>query len=332
MAVGLVDRAISEAVGYRVEDVHYSPGGIRRRASYRMARITGRAEFEAVKASAPVGLKFERGLLVTSAGRGKRQAWRISGARWVRSRVWSVSGDVWVRGRRRVGRWAVESVVESNGARGCRVTAYEGAAASVTGRAVVGSPVVVHNEDSRAALRWVVKKCVVGPYRRHNRDEAVSTARLLRRLCPVGWAVEVSEVSAGGDKRPAFREVSTGEVYHFPLRYSGRSPVAEALVAFERRAAARDQAELAAAVERGEAAGVFVCAVDSYRAGNCRAGTASFAGRHGLDLRRHYRAAELATIANGDGRMVRAAVVSALRRERREAAAGVCVLSEHRAE
>ena len=44
---GGVDRAISEAVGYRVEDVHYSPGGIRRRASYRMARITGRAEFEA---------------------------------------------------------------------------------------------------------------------------------------------------------------------------------------------------------------------------------------------------------------------------------------------
>lgn len=164
------------------------------------------------------------------------------------------------------------------------------------------------------------------------RAEVKMSARVLRRLCPDGWAVEVSAASQGGQAAPAFREVATGEVYHFPLSYAGRSPVAEARSAFAKRAEARDQAELAAIVERGEAACVFVCASDSYRAGNCRAGTASFAGRHNLDLRRHYQAGELAEVANGDWRLVRAAVVSALRRERRELAAGVCILSDHRAD
>jgi hypothetical protein len=51
-----------------------------------------------------------------------------------------------------------------------------------------------------------------------------------------------------------------------------------------------------------------------------------------LDVRRHYRAGEVSEAANGDIRFVRAAVVSALRRERREVAEGVCKLAEHRAD
>lgn len=115
--------------------------------------------------------------------------------------------------------------------------------------------------------------------------------------------------------------------YHCPL---AREVVREVRMAKERRIETREAAELSAIIDRGEAAGVLVCAADSYRAGNCRQGTAAFAGRHNLDMRRHYTAAELSAQANGDGRFVRAAIVSALRRERREEAAGVCLLADHR--
>jgi hypothetical protein len=331
---GLVDRSIASAVGVHFEAVHYSPGGIKRRASYREAMITGMPEFEAVKASAPDGLKAERGLMVTAVGGGKRRQWSVSGGRWAAGRaLWSPvskeSGALWVRGRRRLGRYAVEESIACGGGRGYLVTVYAGAAADTRARTVVSSEVFGGNE--LGALRQAVRKSVVGPVRGRRSSVAI-TARLLGRLCPEGWAVEVSPASVGAAPAPAFRELSTGEVYHFPLSYSGRCPVAEARVAFERRAAARDQAELAAVVERGEAAGVWVCAADSYRAGNCRAGTASFAARHGLDVRRHYRAGEVSEAANGDIRFVRAAVVSALRRERREVAEGVCKLAEHRAD
>lgn len=100
-------------------------------------------------------------------------------------------------------------------------------------------------------------------------------------------------------------------------------------LAAARRAEVREQAELAAIVDRGEAAGCFVCLADSVRAGNCRQGTMTWGTRHSLDPQRHYRAAELLPLANGNLRHVRAAVVVALRRERRELAAGVCELSDH---
>lgn len=93
----------------------------------------------------------------------------------------------------------------------------------------------------------------------------------------------------------------------------------------------REQSELEAIIARGEAAGVYVCAADSYRAGNCRPGTASFAGRHNLEMTRHYTAGELLHLANGDARFVRAAVITALRRERRECEQGYAMLADHRA-
>jgi len=110
-----------------------------------------------------------------------------------------------------------------------------------------------------------------------------------------------------------------------------RSVVRDVQQAQERRAANRAETELAALIDKGEAAGIYVCAADSYRAGNCRPGTASFAQRHNLDMSRHYTAGELLEISNGDTRFVRAAVVSALRRERREVAQGYALLSDHRA-
>jgi hypothetical protein len=106
------------------------------------------------------------------------------------------------------------------------------------------------------------------------------------------------------------------------------SVVQRALVARQDKA---DWAELEAIIDKGEAAGVAVCLADSLRAGNCRPGSESFARQHGLDSRAHYSAAELLAVANGSTRFVRAAVVSAIRRERKELAAGVCLLADHRA-
>lgn len=86
-----------------------------------------------------------------------------------------------------------------------------------------------------------------------------------------------------------------------------------------------------AAVEAATVAGVYVCLADSLRAGNCKAGTLSFAERHHLDAKRHYSAPELLAMANGDGNRVRLAVTAARLRHEREEKAGVCVLAEHRA-
>jgi hypothetical protein len=116
--------------------------------------------------------------------------------------------------------------------------------------------------------------------------------------------------------------------YHAEARPNVVAIVREAA---RRREENREQSELEVIVARGEAAGVYVCAADSYRAGNCRPGTASFAGRHNLEMTRHYTAGELLQLANGDARFVRAAVISALRRERREYERGYALLEEHRA-
>lgn len=85
------------------------------------------------------------------------------------------------------------------------------------------------------------------------------------------------------------------------------------------------------AVELAEVAGVFVCLADSLRAGNCRAGTMEFAKRHGLQSNRHYGAAELLTIANGEASRVRLAVTAARLRHEKELARGWCEIADHRA-
>jgi hypothetical protein len=75
--------------------------------------------------------------------------------------------------------------------------------------------------------------------------------------------------------------------------------------------------------------GVVVCVADSRRAGNCEAGTFSFATRHNLDPRQHYPAAELVQIANGDSSRVRLAITAAVLRHKREMERGYSELAEH---
>ena len=88
--------------------------------------------------------------------------------------------------------------------------------------------------------------------------------------------------------------------------------------------------------DRAELEGVFVCLADSLRAGNCRQGTLSFSGRHGLDEKSHYSANYLLDVSKGDvskgdvGR-VRLAVMAATIRHKRELDNGVCLLKDHKA-
>lgn len=82
--------------------------------------------------------------------------------------------------------------------------------------------------------------------------------------------------------------------------------------------------------ESAKLAGVFVCLADSLRAGNCKAGTLSFASRHNLDPAKHYEAPELLAQANGDEGRVRLAITAARLRHEREEKNGFCILDDHK--
>jgi hypothetical protein len=97
-----------------------------------------------------------------------------------------------------------------------------------------------------------------------------------------------------------------------------------------RRAAKARTAKEQRIIRDAQKNGLAVCLRDSVRAGNCAAGTETWARRHGLDVSRHYQPAQLLSQANGDTSRVAIAVLTAARRHIRECAAGVCQLVDHR--
>ena len=106
-------------------------------------------------------------------------------------------------------------------------------------------------------------------------------------------------------------------------------PLAQITLLLDKNAALRRETELRQAAEQAENEGVYVCLADSLRAGNCRAGSESFASRHHLDTRKHYPALELLKQANGDGQRVKLAITAAKLRHSREMAQGFALLTEH---
>lgn len=79
-----------------------------------------------------------------------------------------------------------------------------------------------------------------------------------------------------------------------------------------------------------ELEGVYVCFNDSRRAGNCAAGTRSWAEAHGLDVTRHYPASRLIPLAVNGLAQVRIALHAAARRHRKEMEQGYCELHKHK--
>jgi hypothetical protein len=74
---------------------------------------------------------------------------------------------------------------------------------------------------------------------------------------------------------------------------------------------------------------VMVCAVDSIRAGNCRAGTERFAEAHRINLQRHIPATVLARIATSDPKRVETVINFARKREAMEQVKGYAELKNH---
>ena len=85
-----------------------------------------------------------------------------------------------------------------------------------------------------------------------------------------------------------------------------------------------------ALISKAEREGATVCMRDSLRAGNCQAGSESWARRHGLDPKGHYAPSQLSEIANGDGLRVAIVIATAIRRHRVEMDRGFAELSDHR--
>lgn len=96
------------------------------------------------------------------------------------------------------------------------------------------------------------------------------------------------------------------------------------------RATKREKQQQAALLRKAEREGATVCVADSLRAGNCLAGTLTWASRHGLDTRRHYAPSQLLAVANGDASRVSLVVAVALRRHRTEMDRGFAIVAEHR--
>lgn len=109
----------------------------------------------------------------------------------------------------------------------------------------------------------------------------------------------------------------------------GKNAAAKIVAAIDERVATRKRMAAEREAEAAEVAGVFVCVADSRRAGNCVAGTISFAQRHGLNPSRHYSAPELLALANGDTGRVRLAIKAACIRDRQEREQGFALLTEH---
>jgi hypothetical protein len=118
--------------------------------------------------------------------------------------------------------------------------------------------------------------------------------------------------------------------YHLETSdFLAQNPIAQILVKLETNAEKRREMECRDAAEKASAEGVFVCLADSIRAGNCRAGSLSFAQRHNLSIVKHYPALELLAQANGDSGRVKLAITAAKIRHRKEIERGYAVLAEH---
>jgi hypothetical protein len=269
-----------------------------------------------------LGIRYADGLIFSTVKPGVRQEWDFSGKslKWVKVRRWVKINGEWEAPSLSSRRYTARTRVIIRAAKRCVATELRGkkAISKDCGYYAVGVEKAARNNVA-FLLRTYFRPA----------KSAVSQAALMRalyRLCPAGCTVVITPASQGAEPSPAYRETATGEEYHVG---ASRRPAQEALAAFAKRSVNREETALAVLVERGEADDVYICAADSIRAGNCKAGTESYASRHALDVHRHYRAGELRKQANGDARFVRAAILAGLRRTRRENQQGFALLEEH---
>lgn len=160
-------------------------------------------------------------------------------------------------------------------------------------------------------------------------EYACHTARVTVTLpCAYRWDVDAHGLRV-------VRDDSQMDDYHVcAADLIGRDAARRCVESLERNRVRRLLTAAQNAATRAELAGVWVCLADSLRAGNCEAGTRSFAARHGLDVAAHYRATALLALVQResvqDACRLRLAITAATLRHRRECEAGICRVSDHR--
>ncbi len=133
----------------------------------------------------------------------------------------------------------------------------------------------------------------------------------------------------------ALRRVDSHRDDYHPSIHDLRSG-ADALVnRLETNRARRLEMATKLAAEKASLEGVYVCAADSVRAGNCLQGTKTWAQNSGLDPSRHYPAGELLELAvigktRPDYGRLRLAITAAVIQHRKDVEHGYALLSEHR--
>ncbi len=108
------------------------------------------------------------------------------------------------------------------------------------------------------------------------------------------------------------------------------NPIQEMIRVLEQNTAIRLKNELELSAEIAQAEGVYVCAKDSLRVGNCLAGTLNFAKNNGIDVKRHYSANELLKLSiRSDYQRFKLVIKAACRRFKTEMERGYSLLEDH---
>jgi len=100
--------------------------------------------------------------------------------------------------------------------------------------------------------------------------------------------------------------------------------------AAQRKAEQRKAKQELRILKVAEREGARVCLRDSLCAGNCYAGSESWARQHKLDPHAHVKPSQLLAIANGDTARVAIVVAQSIRRHRTEMSQGYCEVARHR--
>jgi len=109
------------------------------------------------------------------------------------------------------------------------------------------------------------------------------------------------------------------------------NPIVVMVAELERNAELQKKIELELAVEVANSAGVYVCAKDSLRVGNCLQGTIKFANNLGIDPVNHYAASQLLTmVVKNEYQRFKLVINFACRRFKGEMEKGFSLISDHR--
>lgn len=146
--------------------------------------------------------------------------------------------------------------------------------------------------------------------------------------CPYGYKFDVDEngfriIGKAGDYHPTSSDLILASK---DSKYLVRKLKELALIRKNEKAKLRQQTKI---IKRAELDGATVCLKDSLRAGNCLAGSISWANRHNLDSKSHYKPSKLLAMINGDSSRVSIVVAKALQRHNTEMKKGYCILADH---